>query len=219
MKDIKAGIVRTPLAPTQTMIDDPLRALRTVRFACRLGFTLEEQLEKTLAADEVREALGAKVSKERVLSELNGMLLGPNPARALEMLHAAELLGTVFATPPGGVSGVDGCSPPALAPTWTREAITLVRLVAACSPELLCRLLRCETSGEQEVEGALPREWRRMLYLSCMLAPLKPFHIEGKKKPESLVEHVVRVSLKGTVKDSTDAQVSSSWDTAARAFI
>jgi hypothetical protein len=42
MADIKAGIVRTPLLANQTMIDDPLRALRTIRFACRLGFQLEQ---------------------------------------------------------------------------------------------------------------------------------------------------------------------------------
>jgi tRNA nucleotidyltransferase/poly(A) polymerase len=63
-------------------------------------------LEATLATAEVREALCSKVSKERVLSELNGMLLGPDPARALELLYSFSLLPTVFATPPASqISG------------------------------------------------------------------------------------------------------------------
>ncbi len=42
--------------------------------------THTQVLEATLATAEVREALCSKVSKERVLSELNGMLLGPGPS-------------------------------------------------------------------------------------------------------------------------------------------
>jgi tRNA nucleotidyltransferase (CCA-adding enzyme) len=142
MQDIKDGMVRTPLAPNSTMIDDPLRALRTVRFACRLGFTLDKTLEETLATTVVRDALAAKVSKERVLTELNGMLLGPDPARALEMLHSFSLLSTVFATPSSGVSLADAShssldDSPAIAPwdaTWTAAGMALVKRVAALSP-------------------------------------------------------------------------------------
>lgn len=38
VQDIKDGIVRTPLDPLQTFLDDPLRVLRAVRFACRFDF-------------------------------------------------------------------------------------------------------------------------------------------------------------------------------------
>jgi hypothetical protein len=213
MQDIKDGMVRTPLAPNSTMIDDPLRALRTVRFACRLGFTLDKTLEETLATTVVRDALAAKVSKERVLTELNGMLLGPDPARALEMLHSFSLLSTVFATPSSGVSLADAShssldASPAIAPwdaTWTAAGMALVKRVAALSPQVLQGLLRSE--GELSLSEAMPKEWTRLLYLTALLAPLKAYQLPGKKKPEPLVEYVLRVSLKGTVKDTSDAQL------------
>ncbi len=38
--DLKNRILRTPLDPLQTFLDDPLRLLRTVRFANRFGFEI-----------------------------------------------------------------------------------------------------------------------------------------------------------------------------------
>jgi tRNA nucleotidyltransferase/poly(A) polymerase len=178
MNDIKAGRVRTPLAPNQTMIDDPLRALRTVRFACRLGFELDEELAATLATAEVRDALASKVSKERVNTELNGMLLGPQPARALGMLHQFRLLGTVFATPSAGVVAVEAAASTAsLDPEWGDKGLALVRRVAALSPELLAGLLRLDAC--EPLSQALPKDSGRLLYLAAMLSPLKSFQLAG----------------------------------------
>ncbi|GAB4823351.1 hypothetical protein N2152v2_010397 [Parachlorella kessleri] len=53
MTDLRAGIIRTPLPPKETFLDDPLRVLRAVRFASRFGFELEESLVDA-AADEER---------------------------------------------------------------------------------------------------------------------------------------------------------------------
>lgn len=39
--DLKAGIIRTPLDPAQTFLDDPLRILRAIRFANRFEFSLD----------------------------------------------------------------------------------------------------------------------------------------------------------------------------------
>ncbi|MCD4701156.1 MAG: CCA tRNA nucleotidyltransferase, partial [Candidatus Aegiribacteria sp.] len=46
-KDLKEGVIRTPLSPEETFREDPLRMLRAFRFACRLGFSIDE---KTLSA-------------------------------------------------------------------------------------------------------------------------------------------------------------------------
>ena len=53
LSDLAAGLVRTPLPPLRTLVDDPLRALRAVRFATRLGFTIAPDLREALAAPEV----------------------------------------------------------------------------------------------------------------------------------------------------------------------
>jgi tRNA nucleotidyltransferase/poly(A) polymerase len=48
--DLAAGLLRTPLPAAQTFADDPLRVLRAVRFAARLGFRMDDEL-RAAAAD------------------------------------------------------------------------------------------------------------------------------------------------------------------------
>src|SRR3546814_13531595 len=43
LKDLCDGIIRTQLEPSATLLDDPLRMLRSVRFACRFHFAFEEE--------------------------------------------------------------------------------------------------------------------------------------------------------------------------------
>lgn len=57
LADLRAGLLRTPLPPRQTLLDDPLRALRGVRFAARLGFRLDDDLIRAAAQPEVRAAV------------------------------------------------------------------------------------------------------------------------------------------------------------------
>jgi len=40
--DLENGICRTPLNPFQTFKDDPLRVLRTIRFATRFNFVIDK---------------------------------------------------------------------------------------------------------------------------------------------------------------------------------
>ena len=39
--DLKEGICRTPLEPLQTFLDDPLRTIRTIRFANRFEYKID----------------------------------------------------------------------------------------------------------------------------------------------------------------------------------
>ena len=94
IKDLAAGIIRTPLEPRQTYSDDPLRMLRAIRFAARLStpehpFTIvPESLEA------MKEMAGRMqiLSKERIVEELNKMLMTRNPAMAFEIMEDTGLL-------------------------------------------------------------------------------------------------------------------------------
>ncbi|MFH0883342.1 MAG: HD domain-containing protein [bacterium] len=93
VRDLKAGIVRTPLDPETTFRDDPLRILRAIRFAARLGFTIEK---KTLVAlQQQRERLEI-VARERISDEFFKILAANPPSRGLLMLHETGVLGVIF---------------------------------------------------------------------------------------------------------------------------
>ncbi|EGZ23311.1 hypothetical protein PHYSODRAFT_310724 [Phytophthora sojae] len=97
VEDLKAGVIRTPKEPVQTFLDDPLRVLRALRFACEFGFELDPALKRAVL--EQREIVGAmrrKVSRERIGIEVRKMLSGKDPARAFGFLRQFDLLELVF---------------------------------------------------------------------------------------------------------------------------
>eukprot|EP00618_Florenciella_parvula_P037242 CAMPEP_0119517558 /NCGR_PEP_ID=MMETSP1344-20130328/34414_1 /TAXON_ID=236787 /ORGANISM="Florenciella parvula, Strain CCMP2471" /LENGTH=331 /DNA_ID=CAMNT_0007555159 /DNA_START=26 /DNA_END=1018 /DNA_ORIENTATION=- len=78
---LRQRLVATPLAAKITLLDDPLRLLRAVRFATRLGFNMSPDLVEAAMDQEVREALAEKVSRERIGTEFDLMLTAkPSPA-------------------------------------------------------------------------------------------------------------------------------------------
>ena len=89
MADIKAGIIRTPTEPETTFYDDPLRMLRAVRFAVRLGFQIEEGTRKAILRDAQRLAI---ISRERIRDEFVKILLSDHPGKGLRMLKELRLL-------------------------------------------------------------------------------------------------------------------------------
>lgn len=99
LNDIRDGIVRTPLPALVTLQDDPLRALRVVRFACRFNFDIAEDLITAFSNDQVREALQRKVSKERVTAELHAMFKHHNAIRAAYLLYSFDLLPIIMDIP------------------------------------------------------------------------------------------------------------------------
>ncbi len=89
LADIRDGIIRTPRDPVVTFDDDPLRMLRAIRFASRLGFTIEDS---TLSAIRNRASRLSIVSAERIRAEFVKILMSPNAAQGLEMLRETGLL-------------------------------------------------------------------------------------------------------------------------------
>ncbi len=78
MYDLEHGIIRTPCDPDITFSDDPLRMMRGIRFAAQLGFTLEEETFDAIARNAERIRI---VSRERIIGELNKIVLSPVPIR------------------------------------------------------------------------------------------------------------------------------------------
>lgn len=74
--DMRDKVIRTPLEPYQTFKDDPLRVLRLIRFASRLNYTIDESAKQAMSEEGIREALKAKISRERVGVEFEKMLRG-----------------------------------------------------------------------------------------------------------------------------------------------
>jgi tRNA nucleotidyltransferase (CCA-adding enzyme) len=74
--DLRSGLIRTPLEPYQTFKDDPLRVLRLIRFASRLGFDLDPAAELAMSEPNIKDALELKISRERVGVEIDKMLRG-----------------------------------------------------------------------------------------------------------------------------------------------
>jgi tRNA nucleotidyltransferase/poly(A) polymerase len=95
-QDLRKGVVSTPLHPLTTLLDDPLRALRSVRFAARLRFTMDDELVKAAQTTSVANALSQKVSRERVGGELDLMLRSPDPVGAIRLLINLKLIHCVF---------------------------------------------------------------------------------------------------------------------------
>ncbi len=88
-KDLKNKILRTPLDPDETFVDDPLRMLRATRFAAQLEFAIEP---KTLQAiNENRKRLKI-VSKERIQEEIIKLFASVQPSVGLFILYQTKLI-------------------------------------------------------------------------------------------------------------------------------
>lgn len=91
--DLSAKLLRTPLEPNITFSDDPLRMLRAVRFASQLGFRIDEPAIEAITAQAGRISI---VSAERVIDEINKIMLSPRPAAGWALMEKAGLLSHIF---------------------------------------------------------------------------------------------------------------------------
>lgn len=89
IEDIRNGIIRTPLDPDTTFSDDPLRMMRAVRFAARLGFRIEEGTLASITRNANRMSI---VSAERITTELNKIMAAATPSDGFLLLDQTGLL-------------------------------------------------------------------------------------------------------------------------------
>ncbi|MBR6049428.1 MAG: HD domain-containing protein [Bacteroidales bacterium] len=107
IRDLNEGILRTPLDPDITFSDDPLRMMRAVRFASQLGFRIADDTFVALGRNAERIKI---VSAERVMVELNKIMLSPNPSLGLKLMQKCGLMQLILpeVSDLAGVETVDG---------------------------------------------------------------------------------------------------------------
>ncbi len=91
--DIQHRVIRTPLDPNVTFSDDPLRMMRAIRFATQLNFKIDMLAIKAIAANKERITI---ISRERVIDELNKIVLAAKPSIGFRYLFDTGLLQLVF---------------------------------------------------------------------------------------------------------------------------
>ncbi len=87
--DLEDGIIATPLDPDTTFSDDPLRMMRCIRFATQLNFQIEDETQQALARNAERIRI---ISQERIIDELNKIMLSPTPSIGFIELSRCGLL-------------------------------------------------------------------------------------------------------------------------------
>ncbi|KAK4359094.1 hypothetical protein RND71_021323 [Anisodus tanguticus] len=194
--DLKSGKIVTPLPPKQTFLDDPLRVLRAIRFGARFGFILDEELKKAAADEDVRVAIADKISRERIGHEIDLMISGDQPVKAMTYIADLKLFWAVFSLPSDFEPSIpDECD----------------RLCFACLDtawELLNLIGRSSFSatGDQR---------RLCLYAALFLPFRDTIYRDNKAKKIPVVNHIFRISLK---LKASDAETVISLHTVAKKF-
>ncbi|EJS43939.1 cca1p [Saccharomyces arboricola H-6] len=96
LRDLKDGVLRTPLPAKQTFLDDPLRVLRLIRFASRFNFAIDPEVMAEMGDPQINSAFNSKISRERVGVEMEKILVGPTPLLALQLIQKAHLDNVIF---------------------------------------------------------------------------------------------------------------------------
>lgn len=93
LDDLRMRRLRTPLTPSISFEDDPLRMLRAARFVACMGLSPEPALKEAMRNMAGRLEI---TSRERIRSELELLLSSPAPGAGIKLLAQAGLLAHVF---------------------------------------------------------------------------------------------------------------------------
>lgn len=94
LKDLNAGLIRTPLDPITTFSEDPLRMLRAIRFVTQFGFRIEDRTFRAISKVKDRISI---MSQERIRDELTKILSARSrPSTGFNLMMESGLLGIIL---------------------------------------------------------------------------------------------------------------------------
>lgn len=93
LSDLDKGVIRTPLDPDITFSDDPLRMMRAIRFGTQLEFTINDETLIAISRNRNRISI---VSMERVVEEINKIIMSAKPSQGFILMEDTGLLQIVF---------------------------------------------------------------------------------------------------------------------------
>ncbi len=93
ISDLEKRIIKTPLPPDQTFSDDPLRMMRAIRFATQLDFQIFPETFEAIKRNAQRIKI---VSGERIIEEINKIIMTKKPSMGFKLLNDSGLLKIIF---------------------------------------------------------------------------------------------------------------------------
>lgn len=91
--DLQKKVLKTPLNPDITYSDDPLRMMRAIRFSTQFNFKIEKTSLTSISSNKERISI---VSQERIIDELNKMIMAKQPSIGFKLLFDTGLLALIF---------------------------------------------------------------------------------------------------------------------------
>jgi tRNA nucleotidyltransferase (CCA-adding enzyme) len=210
------GMIRTPLEPLMTFLDDPLRVLRSLRFMHRYDFKMTKKTRDACMNKEVRVALRDKVSPERIGIEMKKMLKGPNALTAMRHVFELNLHRVIFKFPESSPNLVfEDLEEVREIKVWKRACRNIDRLVELRGTiSMILSDVDSSTNetgkgDKQKKSNLLFSHWQSLVLGAIM----RPFHdlkfqsrnsIKATWKPHPISEHIILNSLKWPKKVGND---------------
>ncbi|KAJ4414556.1 CCA tRNA nucleotidyltransferase, mitochondrial [Gnomoniopsis sp. IMI 355080] len=193
--DLERKIMRTPLEPRRTFLDDPLRVLRLIRIGSKLNFALADQVIACMKLKEIHQALDRKVKRERLSSELVKMMELPHPESALQVIFESNLFATVFLSDTSSLTSAMKMVLPEVhrqpwPPTWPR-AYHMLADILDNHENVLSNLVASQQGAAHSWDGAKAR-----LLLIAVYAPIAhcQYHGVSLKIARSEIKHAVSLT-------------------------